>query len=122
MPKGMSERVGPMAWRSQEQVFLGEDMGRGRDYSDDMANLIDEEIESILREAEKRCQDLINENREGLDALAQSLLIKETLDSSDVHSLLGISKETKDHDDDLNPSEANAEIPALQKFSKPENL
>ena len=97
-------------------------MGRGRDYSDDMANLIDEEIESILREAEKRCQDLINENREGLDALAQSLLIKETLDSSDVHSLLGISKETKDHDDDLNPSEANAEIPALQKFSKPENL
>ncbi len=119
---GMSERVGPMAWRSQEQVFLGEDMGRGRDYSDDMANLIDEEIESILREAEKRCQDLINENREGLDALAQSLLIKETLDSSDVHSLLGISKETKDHDDDLNPSEANAEIPALQKFSKPENL
>ena len=119
---GMSERVGPMAWRSQEQVFLGEDMGRGRDYSDDMANLIDEEIESILREAEKRCQDLINENREGLDALAQSLLIKETLDSSDVHSLLGISKETKDHDDDLNPSEANAEIPAIQKFSKPENL
>ena len=37
-----------MAWRSQEQVFLGEDMGRRRDYSDDMANLIDEEIESIL--------------------------------------------------------------------------
>ena len=32
---GMSDRVGPMAWRSQEQVFLGEDMGRGRDYSDD---------------------------------------------------------------------------------------
>ena len=46
---GMSERIGPMAWRSQEQVFLGEDMGRGRDYSDEMANLIDGEIESILR-------------------------------------------------------------------------
>ena len=119
---GMSERVGPMAWRSQEQVFLGEDMGRGRDYSDDMANLIDEEIESILREAEKRCQDLLLENREGLDALAQSLLVKETLDSSDVHELLGITKSPQEDLNDLTSAEPNGDVPALQKFSKPENL
>ena len=119
---GMSERVGPMAWRSQEQVFLGEDMGRGRDYSDDMANLIDEEIESILREAEKRCQDLLNENREGLDALARSLLVKETLDSNDVHELLGISKAPQEEINDLTSAEPNGDVPALQKFSKPENL
>tara|TARA_Y100001970_G_scaffold196190_1_gene238556 strand:- start:10029 stop:11978 length:1950 start_codon:yes stop_codon:yes gene_type:complete len=119
---GMSERIGPMAWRSQEQVFLGEDMGRGRDYSDDMANLIDEEIESILREAEKRCQDLLIENREGLDALAQSLLVKETLDSNDVHELLGISKEPQENLNDITSAEPNADVPALQKFSKPESF
>ena len=119
---GMSERVGPMAWRSQEQVFLGEDMGRGRDYSDDMANLIDEEIESILREAEQRCYDLLNENREGLDALAQSLLVKETLDSKDVHELLGIPKTGRDGHKDLAPGESNEDVPALQNFSKSENL
>ena len=119
---GMSERVGPMAWRSQEQVFLGEDMGRGRDYSDDMANLIDEEIESILREAEQRCYDLLNENREGLDALAQSLLVKETLDSNDVHELLGIPKTGRDGHKDLAPGESNEDVPALQNFSKSENL
>jgi len=119
---GMSERVGPMAWRSQEQVFLGEDMGRGRDYSDDMANLIDEEIESILREAEQRCHDLLNENREGLDALAQSLLVKETLDSNDVHELLGIQKTDRDDHKDLAPSETNEDVPALQNFSKSKNL
>jgi len=119
---GMSERVGPMAWRSQEQVFLGEDMGRGRDYSDDMANLIDEEIESILREAEQRCHDLLNENREGLDALAQSLLIKETLDSNDVHELLGIPKTDRDDHKDLAPGESNEDVPALQNFSKSENI
>ena len=119
---GMSERVGPMAWRSQEQVFLGEDMGRGRDYSDDMANLIDEEIESILREAEQRCHDLLNENREGLDALAQSLLVKETLDSNDVHELLGIPKTGRDDQKDLAPGESNEDVPALQNFSKSENL
>ena len=117
---GMSERVGPMAWRSQEQVFLGEDMGRGRDYSDDMANLIDEEIESILREAEQRCYDLLNENREGLDALAQSLLVKETLDSNDVHELLGIPKTDRDDHKDLAPGESNEDAPALQNFSKSE--
>ena len=60
---GMSDRVGPMAWRSHEQVFLGEDMGRGRDHSDEMANLIDSEIEEILRHAEDRCRTLMNENR-----------------------------------------------------------
>ena len=119
---GMSERVGPMAWRSQEQVFLGEDMGRGRDYSDDMANLIDEEIESILREAEQRCHDLLNENREGLDALAQSLLVKETLDSKDVHELLGIPKTGRDDHKDLAPGESNEDVPALQNFSKSENI
>ena len=119
---GMSERVGPMAWRSQEQVFLGEDMGRGRDYSDDMANLIDEEIESILREAEKRCKDLLVENRQGLDAIAQSLLVKETLDSNDVHELLGISKAPQEDLNDLTSAEPNGDVPALQKFSKPENL
>ena len=119
---GMSERVGPMAWRSQEQVFLGEDMGRGRDYSDDMANLIDEEIESILREAERRCYDLLNENREGLDALAQSLLVKETLDSKDVHELLGIPKTGRDDHKDLAPGESNEDVPALQNFSKSENI
>ena len=119
---GMSERVGPMAWRSQEQVFLGEDMGRGRDYSDDMANLIDEEIESILREAEQRCHDLLNENREGLDALAQSLLVKETLDSNDVHELLGIPKTDRDDHKDLAPGEPNEDVPALQNFSKSDNL
>ena len=119
---GMSERVGPMAWRSQEQVFLGEDMGRGRDYSDDMANLIDEEIESILREAEQRCHDLLNENREGLDALAQSLLVKETLDSNDVHELLGIPKTDRDDHKDLASGEPNEDVPALQNFSKSDNL
>ena len=119
---GMSDRVGPMAWRSQEQVFLGEDMGRGRDYSDDMANLIDQEIESILREAEKRCQKLLDDNRSGLDALAKSLLEKETLDSDDVHSLLGIEKTRPAGTGDSSISKPDNEVPVFQNFSKPENI
>ena len=44
----MSDRVGPMAWGSQGQVFLGEDLMHTRDYSDDTARIIDEEVEKIL--------------------------------------------------------------------------
>lgn len=117
---GMSERIGPMAWRSQEQVFLGEDMGRGRDYSDEMANLIDGEIESILRNAETRCNDLLLENRDGLDALAKSLLENETLDSKEVFLLLGIEELSNDGESDPSSSAPNVEIPAYQTYSKPE--
>ncbi len=54
---GMSERIGPMAWGSQGQVFLGEDlMHNARDYSDDTARVIDQETEKILRAAEERCE------------------------------------------------------------------
>ena len=54
---GMSDRIGPMAWGSQGQVFLGEDLMHTRDYSDETARVIDEEVERILREQEDRCRD-----------------------------------------------------------------
>ncbi len=52
---GMSERVGPMAWGSQGMVFLGDDLMHSRDYSEDTARVIDEEVELILRRQEDRC-------------------------------------------------------------------
>ena len=85
---GMSERVGPMAWGSQGEVFLGEDLMHTRDYSDDTARVIDEEVERILREAEDRCRQLLTENRNGLDLVAQALLEQETIDGSEVVRLI----------------------------------
>jgi cell division protease FtsH len=90
---GMSERIGPMAWRGGNgQVFLGEDMGRPREYSDEMAHIIDEEIERILRDAEQRCRVLLTENRNGLDLVARSLLEHETIDGPEVSRLLEIAR------------------------------
>src|SRR5699024_6190596 len=72
---GMSDRIGPMAWGSQNQVFLGEDlMGNARDYSDETARVIDEEVEKILRDCEERCMTLLTDNRRGLDLVARALL------------------------------------------------
>ncbi|NNC79120.1 MAG: ATP-dependent metallopeptidase FtsH/Yme1/Tma family protein [Acidimicrobiales bacterium] len=88
---GMSDRVGPMAWASNNQVFLGEDMMQSRDYSDETARVIDEEIERILRDAEERCRTLLRENRDGLELVARGLLEHETIPGSEVYRLIDIS-------------------------------
>ena len=81
---GMSERIGPMAWGSQGPVFLGEDLVHTRDYSDETARVIDEEVERILRQEEARARRVLRLHRRGLDALAKALLEHETLDGDEV--------------------------------------
>ncbi len=89
---GMSDRIGPMAWGSQGQVFLGEDlMGNARDYSDETARVIDEEVEKILRACEERCEELLTEHRNGLDLVARGLLEHETLNGAEVQRLVDLA-------------------------------
>ena len=65
---GMSDSIGPMAWSGQQQVFLGEDlMTSGREYSDDTAKKIDDEVARILREQEERARTTLLKHRRGLD-------------------------------------------------------
>ena len=86
---GMSDRVGPMAWSSQQQVFLGEDlMSSGREYSDDTAKLLDEEIARILTQQEERASGLLTKHRRGLELIAESLLEHETIDGREVAKLI----------------------------------
>jgi cell division protease FtsH len=85
---GMSKRIGPMAWGSQNQVFLGDDLMHTRDYSDETARIIDEEVERILREQEDRCRETLHRYRPALDAVAAELLEKETIDGSAVVQII----------------------------------
>lgn len=85
---GMSTRVGPMAWGSEGNVFLGEDFGHSREYSDDTARVIDEEVEEILKNQLKRCRTLLKKYRKGLDSVAEKLLEKETIPGSEVGELI----------------------------------
>jgi cell division protease FtsH len=89
---GMSSRVGPMAWGSQGQVFLGEDLMHTRDYSDDTARVIDEEVERILREAQERCRTALTDNRHGLDLVARALLEHETIEGTEITRLLELAR------------------------------
>ena len=95
---GMSNAVGPMAWSGQQQVFLGEDlMTSGREYSDETARKIDEEIGRILLEQEKRARVMLEKHRVGLDLVAQSLLDNETIDGAMVSRLVqqGLGQPTR---------------------------
>ncbi|MCE2817101.1 MAG: ATP-dependent zinc metalloprotease FtsH [Ilumatobacteraceae bacterium] len=82
---GMSDKVGPMAWNGQQQVFLGEDlMTSGREYSDSTAQLLDEETSRILHEQELRAHDLLTRHRKGLELVAEKLMEDETIDGATV--------------------------------------
>ncbi|MFN0029853.1 MAG: ATP-dependent zinc metalloprotease FtsH [Acidimicrobiales bacterium] len=89
---GMSRRVGPMAWGGGGPVFLGEDWMQTKEYSDDTARVIDEEIERILREAEDRTRQLLHDNRKALEMIARALLERETVDGAEVNRLVELAQ------------------------------
>jgi len=87
---GMSDRLGPVAYRgSEEHVFLGKELHETRDFSDGTAKLIDEEVHRLVREAEVRAHELLAGNRDKLELLTTTLIEREEMDRDDVEKLLG---------------------------------
>ena len=86
---GMSDRLGPVALgRSQGGMFLGRDIAAERDFSEDTAAAIDEEVSQLVAEAYKRATAVLNGNRKLLDELADMLVERETVDAEDLQELL----------------------------------
>jgi cell division protease FtsH len=89
---GMSERLGPVAYRtSEEHPFLGREITEQREFSDHTARIIDEEVARILHEVADRAKTLLTEQRELLDRLANRLEEQELLDDTDIEAILGPS-------------------------------
>jgi cell division protease FtsH len=87
---GMSERLGPVAFRdSEEHPFLGREIAEPRRYSEATARLIDEEVMRILCAASERARAMLTQNREKLDKLAKELEKEETLDDTALEALIG---------------------------------
>jgi cell division protease FtsH len=85
---GMSDRLGPLAFgKRDELVFLGREIGEQRNYSDDVARQIDEEVRAIIEAAYVRAQDVLTAYRAKLDLLAETLVEKETLDAEEFEAL-----------------------------------
>ena len=78
---GMSPELGPMTFgHRQDQVFLGRDIGRDKDYSEEVAAKIDKEIRKFIDEAYQKTESLLNENMDKLHLIADALIERETLE------------------------------------------
>ncbi len=86
---GMSDRLGPVALgRSQGNMFLGRDIMAERDFSDETAAAIDDEVRNLVDQAYRRCKQVLVENRHVLDKVAQMLIEKETVDAEELQEIL----------------------------------
>ncbi|NJN71863.1 MAG: ATP-dependent metallopeptidase FtsH/Yme1/Tma family protein [Limnothrix sp. RL_2_0] len=86
---GMSDRLGPVALgRQNGNVFMGRDIASDRDFSNETASVIDEEVRSLVEDAYIRAKDVLVGNRSVLDQLANMLVEKETVDSEELQNLL----------------------------------
>lgn len=86
---GMSEQLGPLTFgKKDEEVFLGREISRTRDFSESTAQQIDEEVKKIVHESEINAKTILKENREILDKIANHLLEYETLTKEDIETLM----------------------------------
>ena len=86
---GMSEKLGTVAMGHKEDlVFLGRDLGEQRNYSEEIAAMIDEEIRSLVSEAHGTAKRILTERREKLDVIAQRLKEVETIGAAELDRLL----------------------------------
>jgi len=86
---GMSERLGPRTFGEPSgHVFLGKEMTRERNYSEETATLIDEEIKRLIDESHNRTVEIVRERKEILDRLAEALVERETIDGDEFELLI----------------------------------
>jgi len=87
---GMSEKLGPVALHTgTEEVFLGRDLLKERNYSEKLAYEVDKEVTRIIEEAYKRAYNILKENKEKLVKLAEELEMREVLEENDIKKILG---------------------------------
>jgi cell division protease FtsH len=92
---GMSEKLGPVALgRQQGNMFLGRDIASERDFSEETAAVIDDEVSQLVAEAYKRAKSVLLGNKHVLDKLANMLVDKETVDSEELQDLLATNDVT----------------------------
>ena len=125
---GMSEKLGPRTFGQKEElVFLGREISEQKDYSDETAKQIDDEVHEIIQHARQVAMDILAKNRSKLVKIAEQLIAQETLESKDLDALF--KKSTKKSKEDITttptpvPIEPVAETEAATKtFVKSFNI
>jgi cell division protease FtsH len=101
---GMSQRLGPMTFgRRNDQPFMGRDFGHERDYGENIATVIDEEVSDMISTQYTRVKEILVKHRPHMDAIVKILLEKETLDKAEVDAIV----------EEINRKIANGENPVM---------
>jgi len=96
MRYGMSDEIGPISFGGRQQmVFLGKDIGSEKDYSEEVASLIDKEVSKFLKDSYKVAEDILRDKKEALDVIANTLIEKESIERDGFEKMMadfGIEK------------------------------
>jgi cell division protease FtsH len=88
---GMSDELGPVTYgQEDEPIFLGKEIARHKDYSEDTAQRIDKAIQKFLDIAREKAESILGTHKEDLEKLAEALIARETLVDDEVRSLIGL--------------------------------
>ena len=112
---GMSEKLGPISVHSEdsdEEVFLGRDISRHKNISEELAREIDEEVSKLVKDSYKKAKEILRANLPGLKSLITKLLEKEVVDGKEIDEILGLVKkeEIKEYKSKISIVEEKQEI------------
>ena len=85
---GMSKTVGTVSYHSEDEVFIGGSYGKTKSYSEKVAGIIDDEVKAVIGSAYEKALELLNENRQKLDAVAEFLLKNESMTGEEVRTVM----------------------------------
>ena len=106
---GMSEKLGPLTFGGKkEEIFLGREISQRRDYSEETAKLIDDEVRETVERAERRAKRLLQENIDLLHRVAEELLEKEMIDGNRLDEIIEEAKVARTKGRDLSPDHRGA--------------
>ena len=119
---GMSDEIGPLTLgqKNSDQVFLGRDISRNRNYSEDVAALIDKEVKNMIENAYDKATKVLSENSAMVEKMVEELKEKETLTSSDIKKIIAEFKDDYEYNPDNDELEAEDMQPV--KSEEPEDF
>jgi cell division protease FtsH len=113
---GMSDRLGPVTLgRKHHEIFLGRDIMEDRNYSEEIAYAIDQEVRRIIDECFERVRGILNENFGKVEEISAILLDKEVLEGSEFNKLLGFPENGEDGESKKSNGEIHNETPQNEK-------
>ena len=108
---GMSETMGPLAYgKKEEQIFLGREFATHKDYSEDTAKRIDQEVTKIVSSSYERAKQLLIDHMHILNKIASELLEKEVLNTAELDAIVGVSSEDIDKVQQVSEGEEAASL------------